>query len=141
LERLKITVKIYADGAARGNPGPSAWAFILMQGEKMLEKKSEYLGMGTNNNAEYSAILNALKRAKELKHFEVRVFSDSQLIIKQLNQEWSVRNPNLKKIHTQIVQILKQFNDAQFIHVPRENKFIKICDRLCNECLDLRDPS
>jgi ribonuclease HI len=129
-------LKIYTDGASRKNPGPSAYAFIFVRGEETIYSTSKYLGTQTNNTAEYTAVIEALKKAVEYTRWKVEVYSDSELIINQINGEWRIKDGHLKDLHNQINTQITNFKEVKFFHVSRENKFIKEADKLCNECLD-----
>lgn len=131
-------LEIYTDGASRSNPGPSSYAFIFkLRGEGIpFFEKSEFIGNSTNNIAEYKAILNALKEAKNIRSGAVTVYSDSQLAVKQLSLDWKINKTHLRALANDIWTQMKQFTSIKFIHVKRTNKYVKICDRLCNESLD-----
>lgn len=128
-------VKIYSDGASRGNPGPAAYGFIFIKDNEVNYKESGFIGKKTNNQAEYIAVLNALKKARERKFSKIKYFSDSQLLVKQLNGEWNVRDKNLKKYYDKINELIREI-DVDFSHVNRENRYIEIADALCNKKLD-----
>jgi ribonuclease HI len=129
-------LKIYTDGASRKNPGFSAYAFIFVRGEEIIWSTYGYLGIQTNNTAEYTAVIEALKKAVEYTRWKVEVYSDSELIINQINGEWRIKDGHLKDLHNQIIMQTTNFREVKFFHVSRENKFIKEADKLCNECLD-----
>ncbi|MEA1994407.1 MAG: ribonuclease HI family protein [Euryarchaeota archaeon] len=131
-------LKIYTDGASRGNPGPAAWAYIIFEDKKIQEENSGYLGEATNNTVEYNAIINALKRAKGYNEKEIQVYSDSELAIKQINREYKTNKPHLRKLRDKIYSLSQKFRNIEFAHVPRENKYIQRCDALCNRSLDGR---
>ncbi len=128
---------IFTDGGARGNPGPSATG-IVIKNEKRETIKSygEYLGNQTNNYAEYSAIISALKTAKELKADEVECFLDSKLVVEQLNQKWKVKEPTLQKLFVQAYNASTQFKKVTYKHIYREKN--KEADKLVNDTLDKR---
>ncbi len=133
-ESKKKSVTIYTDGASRGNPGPAAYAFLFKNEEEILCKESGFLGNKTNNQAEYLAVCFALKKA--VKEYEkIIVFSDSKLLVNQLNDNWKVRDNELKKLHDKIKEISED-NQIEFRHVGRENEFIEVADSLCNKTLD-----
>ncbi|MCW4030837.1 MAG: ribonuclease HI family protein, partial [Candidatus Bathyarchaeota archaeon] len=91
-------IKIYTDGASRGNPGPSAIAFIVLDDKgRILKEHSECAGVGTNNEAEYKALISALRKAKELAE-EIEIYSDSNLIVNQMNGHWRIKHPNMKPL-------------------------------------------
>lgn len=130
-------LKIYVDGASRGNPGPSAWAFILINqnGEKIHEG-SGFIGKTTNNVAEYTAIINSLRVAKKFTNSSIEVFSDSQLVIKQMNKEYKINKPHLLRLYKEAVELSQKFENVKFFHVRRTNPFVVLCDTLCNKRLN-----
>lgn len=130
------SLKIYVDGASRGNPGPSASAFILVFKNKILHKGCDFIGKATNNIAEYKAIINALKLAQEYSKGEIELFSDSNLAIQQINKNWKINYPHLEKLFKEVHKLIGKYEKVEFIHTKRDDQFISICDRLCNECLD-----
>jgi ribonuclease HI len=128
------TFTIHTDGAARGNPGPAAYAFVLSHdGEPVLEEAA-CLGQATNNVAEYTAVVKALEKAKELGGQRVVIKSDSELMVKQMTGAYKVRNEGLLPLYEQARRLVRGFDDVQFQHVRREEN--KDADRLCNEALD-----
>jgi ribonuclease HI len=129
-------LKIYTDGASRGNPGPAAAAYIFLHGKEIIYKNSLYLGTETNNSAEYQAILNALGEAHKFSEGEITLYSDSQLIIRQLNGVYKVKSKNLYPYFNKIQNIKKKYKQVIFKHVNRTNKYIQKCDALANEMLD-----
>ena len=129
-------IKIYTDGASRGNPGPSASAFIILnQDNQILKQNSEYLGIRTNNQAEYQALISALKAALEFKQ-DVQCYSDSNLLVNQMNGNWRVKHPNMKKLWTKATGLKEKFSKINFTHVPRTNNYIQNVDELANIKLD-----
>ena len=133
-------LKIYTDGASRRNPGPSACAFIFVKGNNEIYSEHKYLGNLTNNQAEYIAIIEALKKAVEYTRWKVEIYSDSELVINQINGEFRIKNEKLKKLHEEICTQKLNFEEVSFLHVSRTNGFISIADRLCNDCLDKEAP-
>jgi len=133
-------LQIYTDGASRGNPGPSAYAFVFVSknDKKVIYKEADYLGETTNNKAEYHAIINALDKAAEYTRGDIEVYSDSQLAIKQINREYRIKNDELQKLCDKVYSLKERYASVKFIHVPRENEFIRIADKMCNEVLDER---
>jgi len=131
------TLKIYTDGAARGNPGPAAYAFIFVQSDDVIHKASGYIGTATNNVAEYQAIINALKTAEKYHKGHLQIFSDSNLAIQQINKKWKINYPHLLKLCNEVYKLIEKYEKVEFFHVSRNNHYIKKCDELCNNKLDV----
>ncbi len=130
--------KIYSDGAARGNPGPAgAGAVLIDSNGKIVEKVCKYLGETTNNQAEYQALLLALEKAIELKANHVEIFADSELMVKQLNGEYKIKNKDLKPHFEKIISYLHQIGLFKIKHIPRELN--KEADKLANLAIDSQD--
>jgi ribonuclease HI len=127
-----MVIKIYTDGASRGNPGKAAAAFVIVKENKIINQDSKYLGIKTNNEAEYLAILFALEKTKT-KEFEL--ISDSELVIKQITGEYKTTQPHLQKLKNQ-VDNLQKHKKIKFSNAKRDHEFIKISDRLVNNELD-----
>ena len=132
---LNNSVTVYTDGGARGNPGPAGSG---VYSPEMGEFK-KYLGVATNNQAEYHALLMAFEAGVEYKqkHPEVdtlNCFLDSELIVKQMNGEYKVKNKELQKYFVKIWNLKSEFKYVTFTHVYRENN--KEADRLVNEAID-----
>src|SRR5437016_4230255 len=125
---------IYTDGAARGNPGPAAWAYIITQDGAPNIVEAEHLGSTTNNIAEYTALVRALERATELGAKRLRIRSDSELLVKQMSGEYRVKNEQLRVLHQQAKRLCAPFDSVMITHVPRAAN--SDADRLCNEVLD-----
>lgn len=129
------SVKLFADGGSRGNPGHSASGYVLMDGQDTVIKKSGvYLGVTTNNQAEYQALKLGLEEAQKLGAREVAVFMDSLLVINQMKGIFKVKNRDLWPIHESIKHQVRLFKSVTFTHVPRE--FNKLADAEVNETLD-----
>ena len=130
-------LKIYSDGGSRGNPGKAACAFVVYSGNKLLHEESSYLGVTTNNQAEYYGVLNALNwlSKEDTKLSYVNFYLDSELVVKQLNGQYKVKSKELKSLYDKCKRLIKEFAySIVFTHVPRvENKK---ADNLLNECLD-----
>ena len=128
-------VKVFADGGSRGNPGPSSSGFVVLDMEdNVLVDKGVYLGVTTNNQAEYTALKLALEECHKLGAREVQVYMDSLLVVNQMNGIFKIRNRDLWPIHDAIKQIAKDFRKVEFSHVPRE--FNKQADAAVNRALD-----
>lgn len=131
-------VSIYTDGASRGNPGHSAFGLqvLNMKGEIIYEDNG-YLGSNkTNNFSEYQAVIHALKLAKQKKINHLIVYSDSLLVINQLNKKWKVEHTDLKPLFLKCQEILKEIPSHKFIHISRGKN--KGADALANQALDNR---
>lgn len=132
-------VRIYTDGGSRGNPGPSASGAVIKsldagtEGE-VLDTVSRYLGVTTNNQAEYTAIVIGLERALHLGATHVEVFMDSELATKQLNGEYKVKDKGLAKLFLQVWNLKGQFKSCTFTHVRREKN--TEADAVVNKSLD-----
>ncbi len=133
LERLIL----YSDGGARGNPGPAAIAYIaLTETGQVIKKDSRFVGERTNNQAEYEALIAALEFAKAIKIKEITCHLDSELVGKQIKGEYQVKNPELRKLWRQTIELKGSFKKVCFINVPRTNPFIEMADKLVNKTLD-----
>lgn len=138
----KLTeVQLYVDGGSRGNPGPSASGLVLLDmAGKVVYAEGIYLGITTNNQAEYQALRLGLERA--LRKFgarQVHVYMDSLLVINQMKKIFKVRNRDLWPVHDAVEQMLTHFEKVSFDHVPRELN--KLADAEVNKCLDAQLPS
>ena len=130
-----MILKIYSDGASRGNPGEAAAAALIYdQDDNLLEEHSSYLGKTTNNIAEYRALLLGLRRARELGAREVEVFADSQLIIRQMRGEYRVKHQALKPLFLQARELAAAFARVEFNFIPRAKN--KRADALANQVLN-----
>ena len=126
---------IYTDGGSRGNPGPSATGYVLMTpNEEIIEEGGEYLGITTNNQAEYQAVKLALEMAEKYKPKKIRFFIDSLLVVNQMKGTYKVKNRDLWPIHENIKELMAQFDEVTFTHVRRE--YNKLADGKVNEVLD-----
>lgn len=134
----KITAKeliMYADGGSRGNPGPSASGYVLLdKDDKVLVDTGVYLGITTNNQAEYTSLKLGLEEARNLGAEQVDVRMDSLLVVNQMKGIFKVKNRDLWPIHDAIKQLLKYFKHVSFTHVPRELN--KMADAAVNRALD-----
>lgn len=128
---------INTDGGARGNPGPAAIGIILWdESHKELEAHKERIGTATNNTAEYKAVIKALELAEKYTENEVELASDSELVIRQLNNEYSVKQPHLQKLFAEAKKKEKNFEKVAYRHVKRADKHQAKADELVNLALD-----
>ena len=131
-------MRLRADGGARGNPGPAALGVVIEDDQGLrLRTFHRYLGEKTNNQAEYQALIDGLKAVADWKPDRLEVFLDSKLVVEQVNGTWKVKEPELKELHKQATELLKQFGDRVTIsHVGREEN--RGADKLVNMALDER---
>ncbi len=127
---------IYTDGGARGNPGPAAFGFVIYHGHEKVKEYKKCIGIGTNNQAEYMAVISALEIAKDIGGSDLVIFSDSQLMIRQITGQYKVRNKELLMMWKKVKALEKNYSLIRFQHVKRENPGIARADRLVNEALD-----
>ncbi len=129
--------KLFTDGGARGNPGPAGCAcFLFGDDGELLSFTGEYNEHATNNFAEYNALLIGLKLSLKESIKKLDCFLDSELVVKQLNGEYKVKDENIKVFFTKIQTLIKDFEKVTFNHVPREQN--KHADRLVNLILDIK---
>jgi ribonuclease HI len=126
---------IYTDGGARGNPGPAGCgAVIYDQDKNIIAEISEFIGKATNNQAEYKAVVFAIKKAREFETEFLDFYLDSELVVKQLKREYKVKNKELAPLFVQIYNETLNFKKVNFTHVRRE--FNKEADKLANLAMD-----
>lgn len=128
-------LKLFTDGGARGNPGSAGIGAVILDEEgKVIAKISEYIGETTNNQAEYKALIAGLTKVKELGAEELEVFLDSELVVKQLNREYRVKDKDLAPLFLQVYNISLGFKKIIFKHIYREKN--ELADKLVNQALD-----
>ncbi|MFA5029333.1 MAG: ribonuclease HI family protein [Patescibacteria group bacterium] len=127
---------LYTDGGARGNPGPAGIGGVLKLGER-IEKFKKYIGEATNNQAEYWALILGLEKAKDLGVEELDCFLDSELVVKQLNKEYRVKDKDLAPLFVKVWNLSVNFKKITFKHIFREQN--KLADKLVNEAIDGRE--
>lgn len=126
---------IHTDGAARGNPGPAAYAYVIARDGASPIEECGCLGTMTNNQAEYTALVRALEHAARLGHgHALLIHSDSELMVKQMRGEYRVKNEDLRDLYQQASRLSRQFASVTYRHVRREQN--RRADELCNEALD-----
>lgn len=132
-------IKLYGDGGSRGNPGPSASGYVLIDmDDNVIETNGEYLNITTNNQAEYHSLRLGLERAKQLNVSKIHVFMDSMLVINQMKGIFKVKNKELMSVHKIIKELVANFDEVSFTHVPRELN--KLADAEVNRILDAHTP-
>lgn len=132
-------VAVYTDGAARGNPGESASGFEADKGGKMLFRGIVYNGKKTNNYAEYAAVIKALEwciKSVDLKKERIELFSDSALVVNQINGAYKVRSGDLGKLHSRVRELIARIPNLRISNVPRETAGIRRVDAALNRFLD-----
>src|SRR3989338_6174454 len=135
----KNKITIHTDGGARGNPGPAAIGAVI-EGSMGRKEYGEYIGETTNNEAEYRAVIFALKKLKPLigsdkcKESLVEFLLDSELVVKQLNKEYKLKDKNIQNFFIEIFNLTFDFGGVSFRHIPREEN--KEADRIVNQVLD-----
>jgi ribonuclease HI len=128
-------LRLFTDGAARGNPGPAGLGLVLEDDQGMrLWGGCRYIGTATNNQAEYLALIDGLRKASEWKPDSLEVYMDSQLVVEQIAGRFKVRNPDLRPLHTQVTDLLRGFPAVTVKHVPRERN--RGADALANKAID-----
>ena len=128
---------VYTDGGSRGNPGPGAAAYVLRDASGTpVGAKGFSLGQTTNNAAEYAGFIKGLQAALDSGADSVTVFSDSELLVRQINGEYKVKNPALRKLHEQSYELLNNFSKWQVRYIRREEN--KQADKLVNRAINLR---
>lgn len=126
----------YTDGGARGNPGPAAIGVVIKnQGHETIKEVGLYIGEATNNEAEYQALIRGIEEALEKKADEITCILDSELIVKQLNGMYKVKNPRMKKFWLRVKELEANFERVIYKHVERKEN--KEADKLVNQVLDL----
>lgn len=135
-----MTYKLYTDGGARGNPGPAGIGAVLYDtsGNVIFEKK-DYLGVSTNNEAEYKGLIFGLESALAREVKDIVCHLDSELVVKQLNGEYRVKSPHLRELYNRVKELEGTYNSISYLHVPRAKN--KVADSLVNRVLDEKESS
>ncbi|MBI4982072.1 MAG: ribonuclease HI family protein [Candidatus Omnitrophica bacterium] len=121
-------LEIYIDGASKGNPGPSGVGVVICHNGEIVKKISNYIGEATNNVAEYTALIHALQESLILRARKIKVYTDSELLYRQLKKVYRVKNENIQILYKQVEHLLTGFELFSINHVPRENN--KEADKL-----------
>ena len=132
-----MILTIYTDGASRGNPGKASYGFVIFNDDKKkIYDEGKYLGIKTNNFAEYTAVLKALEYVRD--NFpsvvEVKFFMDSKLVAEQLSGRYKIKSPNLRSLASQIKILVEGFKKASYKHIPRSQNYL--ADAEANRALD-----
>ncbi|UAL07419.1 MAG: ribonuclease HI family protein [Candidatus Methanogranum gryphiswaldense] len=129
--------QIFSDGGSRGNPGPAAYAIVVTKDGKIIHEHSEFLGIGTNNYAEYRGLIAGMIKAIELGADDVEFIMDSQLVIKQMTGEYKVKSENIKDLHADAITLSSMIPKVRFRNVRRSELLIPRADALLNIELDI----
>ncbi|MGN6430541.1 MAG: ribonuclease HI family protein [Gaiellaceae bacterium] len=130
-----MKAKLSTDGGARGNPGPAAYGYVLeAEDGTVLDARGERIGVATNNVAEYRALIAGLESAVELGVDELEVVSDSELLVKQMQGEYRVKNETLRELNEDANVLERKLGRVRYTAVRREHN--ELADRLVNEALD-----
>jgi ribonuclease HI len=130
-----VKARLFTDGGARGNPGPAAAAYVLeTEDGTVLDARGEAIGVATNNVAEYRALVAGLRKALELGVSEVEVVSDSELLVKQMNGDYRIKNAALIELSLEAARLARELGRVSYRAVRRTEN--ELADRLVNEALD-----
>lgn len=132
-----MKLKIFTDGASRGNPGNASYGFVISDGERVIYKEGKTIGVTTNNIAEYTAVFEALKYVKNnFKNTDSRIelFSDSKLVVEQLSGKYKIKAKHLKQIIEKIQILAIDLGRVIYSHIPRSQN--SLADKLANKALD-----
>ncbi len=127
-------IEVFTDGGSRGNPGKAASAFVVYLNGQIIHEEFTYLGLTTNNQAEYQALLQALRYLSKNNLLEAKFFSDSELMVKQILKLYKVKDLEIQKIYNEVTKEMIKFKKFEIQHVRREKN--KVADMLVNKCLD-----
>jgi len=134
---MENKIVIYTDGGSRGNPGPAGIGVWI---ETLNKRYGECIGIKTNNDAEYEALIFGLKKVKSLlgktkaKDFEIDCYLDSELVVRQLNHQYKLKEERIQKYFIEIWNLMLDFKKVNFSHIPREKN--TVADKMVNEALD-----
>lgn len=128
--------RVYSDGGSRGNPGKSAYAIVVTENNRIIHEHAEFLGIHTNNYAEYRGLIAAIAKVIELGGKEAEFVMDSQLVIRQMTGEYKVKSPDMKVLHDDAVALSSMIPKVSFRNVRRSEEFIPRADALLNAEMD-----
>ena len=139
MKKYKYNFQINTDGGSRGNPGPAALG-VIIKGEGIQKEYGEYIGEGTNNEAEYGAVIFALKKLRQLvgknkaKESHVDFFVDSEFLVEQMNGNYKIKESTIQHLFLKVWNDKIDFGEVVFTHIPREKN--KEADKIVNAVLD-----
>lgn len=128
--------RVYSDGGSRGNPGKSAYAIVVTEDGRVVHEHSEFLGVHTNNYAEYRGLIAGITKVIELGGTEAEFVMDSQLVIRQMTGEYKVKSPDMKALHEDAVALASLIPKVSFRNVRRSEELIPRADALLNAEMD-----
>lgn len=128
------SVQIHIDGASRGNPGNSGAGILIEEENGEIRRIKKPLGVATNNQAEYEALITALEASQVLKKKKLLIFTDSLLLANQINGSWRVRSSNIANLYKRAKHLIQTFDEVTVKHIPREEN--KEADKLANQAID-----
>ena len=131
-----MSFTVYSDGGSRGNPGKSAYAIVITENGRIIFEKSEYLGIHTNNYAEYRGLIAGISKVIELGGKEAEFVMDSELVIKQMKGIYKVKSPDMKELHSDAAALASLIPKVSFRNVRRSEELIPRADALLNRTLD-----
>lgn len=134
-----MAIEVYVDGAARGNPGPAGIGVVIKDGPKLIEELGAYIGRSTNNIAEYIALIRGLEEVLIRGFKSASFYSDSELLVKQLNGEYKVKHENLVPLHYHVLTLIDRMKDFSIKHVTRDKN--EHADKMANEGIDIHSKS
>jgi len=133
---INTYVTVYTDGACSGNPGPGAIGVIVLdENNQEVATCKECIGETTNNRAKYKAVIQGLKLAAGICRKKVICFSDSELLVRQLNKRWRISNKELLELNVAVNELVNIFEEVIFQHINRNNKYIIKADKLAKDAL------
>ncbi|HUD03332.1 MAG TPA: ribonuclease HI family protein [Patescibacteria group bacterium] len=132
---IETEYMLFTDGGSRGNPGPSATAFVVFDmTDKIIKKDGTYIGDSTNNQAEYQAVKQGLSYLNQIGARVVHVYMDSLLVVNQMKGTYKIKNPDLFKVKKEVDKLIEGLESVDFVHIPREMN--RIADEKVNNVLD-----
>jgi len=128
--------RIFSDGGSRGNPGPAAYAIVVEKDGAVVFERAEFIGINTNNYAEYRGLIAGISRAIEMGIGDVELISDSEIVIRQMKGLYKVKGRNILELHRDAVALSSQISHVKFTHMRRHEGLIPRADALLNQELD-----